>query len=328
VDVPGPAACALIAALHAAQHGAGAARPIEDLERAVQRVDQETWRQAASLAQELGAGSAFSVGLRLTSRGCELAERLGLSFEAPSRALRLISSTPPRTAMGIEQLVTAKGARARMTLLGRKLAPSRESMRYHYPGARRGRSGLATAYVSRFFSLALSLPRGWRAWHGAARPPATPRRRTGLLHNLRGRSWAERRLHVRAVVALAIMGPAVRLLPFRVIGRAIGLREGECPETPDGRAGERAVEIGWAIRSAASQARHEPSCLVQALAAAALLRRAGIEATLTVGVAKDTSAAGGVAAHAWLDRGDLGLTGEAERHRYKPIKSFVLTRRT
>jgi hypothetical protein len=168
VEVPGFAACALIVALHAAQHGIGAGRPMADLARAVARVELETWREAAALAEVLGAAAAFALGLRLHPAGRALAGELGLP-EAASRALRLHAATPPRTALGIEQVVSARGARARLALLGRKVAPSREFMRHNYPPARRGRAQLAGAYAVRLGELAARLPRGMQAWLAASR---------------------------------------------------------------------------------------------------------------------------------------------------------------
>jgi hypothetical protein len=66
---------------------------------------------------------------------------------------------------------------------------------------------------------------------------------------------------------------------------------------------------------------------VQALAAAALLRRRGTGATLYLGVAKTAGAPEGLSAHAWLRCGELVLTGAAERTLFTTIASFVLTER-
>src|SRR5205085_9950710 len=87
VTVPSEMGCTLIVALHAAQHGVGDAKHMEDLRRACERVDIETWRAAAALAHELGAGDWFAAGLRLDRAGRKLADRLGLSAET-SRLVR------------------------------------------------------------------------------------------------------------------------------------------------------------------------------------------------------------------------------------------------
>jgi hypothetical protein len=103
----------------------------------------------------------------------------------------------------------------------------------------------------------------------------------------------------------------------------IGLRQGETPETLDPAMRAQAAAVGWAVRAAASHAPWESTCLVQALAGAALLRHRRIDGTLYLGVAKDAAAAESMSAHAWLRCGDLVLTGGAERARFTPIASFA-----
>jgi hypothetical protein len=169
VDVPSDAASALIVALHAAQHGAGARRPLDDLDRALRIVDEPTWRTAAAVADALGSGPAFAAGLRLRPRGREFARRLGLSEES-SRWVRLQTSTAGEAALGIERLIVTPGIRARARLLAAELVPSRQFMRAGYPLARRGFPGLVAAYLWRPFSLAGKLPRGVWRWTRAASP--------------------------------------------------------------------------------------------------------------------------------------------------------------
>jgi hypothetical protein len=128
---------------------------------------------------------------------------------------------------------------------------------------------------------------------------------------------------VRATVALAIMRLAA-LLPFRTIAGAIGLLEGQAPDATDPADAEYAAQIGWAVRSAAAHAPWKSTCLMQALAAAALLRRREIGATLYLGVAKEAAEPGGMIAHAWLRCGALVLTGDSERERFTVLASFAL----
>jgi Uncharacterised nucleotidyltransferase len=85
VNVPSPAVSVLIVALHAAFHegshwptpGGAPPPPMRDLHQAIARVDLPTWRAAATLAGELGAGAAFTTGMRLDPAGRELSARLG-----------------------------------------------------------------------------------------------------------------------------------------------------------------------------------------------------------------------------------------------------------
>jgi hypothetical protein len=58
VELLSPAARAMWIALHAVQHGVGSAKPMRDLERALERVDAETWTRAAELSRRLAAAAA------------------------------------------------------------------------------------------------------------------------------------------------------------------------------------------------------------------------------------------------------------------------------
>jgi hypothetical protein len=172
VYAPNETACAMIAALHVAQHGLGWSRPKADLERAVARVDLEVWRAAAALADELGAGPAFVVGLRQIPRGRNVVGRLGLSAAGASRSVRLRAGTAPGAAMAIEwfveQLLTTTGVRARMRFLARLAVPAPSWMLEGYPFARRGPGWLVTAYLVRPFRIAKMLPAGLWTWVTAA----------------------------------------------------------------------------------------------------------------------------------------------------------------
>src|SRR4051794_10334053 len=54
---------ALHLALHAAQHGRQGGRPLRDLARAVERIDEAHWREAAQVADRLGGTETFGAGL-------------------------------------------------------------------------------------------------------------------------------------------------------------------------------------------------------------------------------------------------------------------------
>jgi hypothetical protein len=144
------------------------------------------------------------------------------------------------------------------------------------------------------------------------------------LRKLTASSWRERWMLACALVALAIMRLVIGILPFRRIAAAIGLRPGRSPEEIDPASEARAVMIGRAVRSAAAHAPWDSTCLVQALAAASLLRLAGTDATLYLGVAKDGAGPKGLIAHAWLRCGAQVLTGAAERDRFTELASFAV----
>lgn len=159
---------ALHLALHAAHHGVGAAQPLEDLGRGLERLPGEVWQGAARLASELGATPAFAAGLRLLPGGVGVADSLGLPAQAPVE-VALRASSAPDTALGLERLFAARGARGKLRALGRALAPPPSLMRVWLPWTRRGRLWLAAAYAWRpFHLLGRSVP-AWRAWRRARR---------------------------------------------------------------------------------------------------------------------------------------------------------------
>jgi hypothetical protein len=159
---------ALILALHAAHHGAGFRRVLDDLEQALGRADLETWRQAADLAASLDATAAFASGLRLVPRGRELADELDLPTDRPV-ALALKVTSPPPLALGFEQLARARGLRAKLRILRHKVVPPPTFMRHWSPLARQGRRGLLLAYPWRPLWLLRGAPAGFRAWWVARR---------------------------------------------------------------------------------------------------------------------------------------------------------------
>jgi hypothetical protein len=153
-------------ALHAAHHHEG--RPMLDLERALERLDDGLWSEAAEVAEALDATAAFATGLRLTPAGDALARRLGV-HEAHSVAASLKVANVPLSE-GIEQLVATSSVRAKLALAWSELAPSADFLRWWSPAlARRGPLGLAAAYVWRVVWLIGHLPRGFIAWRRARR---------------------------------------------------------------------------------------------------------------------------------------------------------------
>ena len=157
---------ALHIALHAAHHGAEWTKALIHVARALAVVDDTTWREAATLAERLGAIESLAAGLRLLEEGDALAIRLGLpTTRSVDVALR--ASTPPPVALGFEQLARAQGIRGRARILWRKLVPPREFIRHWDPRAAESRAALALAYARRPFWLLRRAPEGLRAWRHA-----------------------------------------------------------------------------------------------------------------------------------------------------------------
>jgi len=168
VEILSEPARALHVALHAAVSEPDAEKPTIDLARAIERLPREIWEAAAVLATRLGADAAFETGLCRLPAGRKLAATLDL---APDRGVEevLLASSAPYSAWTVERLANAKGVRAKLRILGPRLFPKAEFMRVWYPAARRGRAGLARAYVQRLAWLLVMGPRAVRAWLRARR---------------------------------------------------------------------------------------------------------------------------------------------------------------
>lgn len=152
-------------ALHVAQHRDGKA--VIDLERALARVGDERWTEAAELAERVDGMAAFLSGLRVLERGEALVQRLGLRDVHSVQTLLRADQVP--LAEGLHELSSTPGWRAKLRLLLGELAPSPEFMRWWSPLARRGHGGLVAAYLWRPIYLVSRLPAALRAFVRARR---------------------------------------------------------------------------------------------------------------------------------------------------------------
>jgi hypothetical protein len=162
VRVPGGVAQALTVVLHAAQHGAGTAQTMRDLERALESFAREVWERAAELARELDAEPAFHAGLTQLPSGSALAADLGLESSGSRRAaIRATYGTAEPAVLGLDALLTLRGSR-RFAFVWGKVFPGADFMRERYPLARRGRVALAIAHGFRAGWILWRLPGGIR----------------------------------------------------------------------------------------------------------------------------------------------------------------------
>ncbi|MBI2865197.1 MAG: lasso peptide biosynthesis B2 protein [Chloroflexi bacterium] len=141
-------------------------------------------------------------------------------------------------------------------------------------------------------------------------------------HDLSGigrRSWTERWLVLEALVGLLLAGALVRSIPFKRLSRWYGLRLGDGVAEIPAASTATACRVGWAVSAVARRTPGYSTCLVQALAGAAMLRRRGLPATVYLGMAKDEVE--GYLAHAWLRCGDRILTGRHDG-RFATVASF------
>jgi hypothetical protein len=176
VRTPGLPVRALHIALHAAQHGTRAGKHLDDLERGLSLIETAVWRSACSLADRLGATGAFATGLRLSEAGRRLADELAVVDDG-SVETTLLAGTPVAGALGWHYLATARGLRARLHIVVRKVVPTRRFMRGWSPMARRGPAGLAAAYVVRVVWVLGRVVPGFLAWRRARRRRRGPQRR-------------------------------------------------------------------------------------------------------------------------------------------------------
>ena len=164
-------ACALHVALHAAQHGVRETRSVEDVRRAVERFSVEEWDRATVLATRLGARTSLAAGLRLVPSGVVLADELGLP-RGTSLVVAVRSETPPPVTEGLIRLAQTPGLGRRMRVVADAILPPPAYVRTYSTLARRGRLGLAAAYVERLVQLSWRLVPATRALLRARRSVA------------------------------------------------------------------------------------------------------------------------------------------------------------
>jgi hypothetical protein len=114
---------------------------------------------------------------------------------------------------------------------------------------------------------------------------------------------------------------AMACVPFRRIARWLGTPGAESPAMVTPEIASTAESIGWAVSVLGPRVPWDGRCLAQALAAAAMLRRRGVEGTVSFGVREGEPA--GFTAHAWLRVGSRAVTGGAGHERYKAFTTFA-----
>jgi hypothetical protein len=135
--------------LHAAHHANQVGgKPLEDLRRAFARVEEAEWLSALELARVYQGAPAFTAGLRLLPEGRDLVHRLGLD---EVRSLRHeIRREDNVIAEELYALLSADtGIRRKLAVASGDIFPRPDYMRWWSPLARRGKLGLAGAYLWR-----------------------------------------------------------------------------------------------------------------------------------------------------------------------------------
>jgi hypothetical protein len=168
VTVLSQAGRALHVALHALEHGVEMHKPLIDLDRALKRVPDEAWRDAADLAARLGATEAFVGGLRTLPAGAELAARLGLTSGTHAQEVMLVDSRL-YSSWAIQRVADIPGLSGKVRAVARRVFPNPGFMRVRYPAANRGPVGLGYAYLLRLAWFATASGPAVRAWWRASR---------------------------------------------------------------------------------------------------------------------------------------------------------------
>lgn len=146
-------------------------------------------------------------------------------------------------------------------------------------------------------------------------PTPTPRKRRSR--------WRQAGLLLEACCWLGVMRVAVLRAPFRRIIRWFHLAPAESRVTPSPADLALAEHIGQAVRFGAAHTPWQSACLVQSLAAMAMLRRRGITGTLYLGVARNVDGAPmPIDAHAWLCCGSMTVTGAIANRQFVTVACF------
>ncbi len=148
--VPDRDAVLLHVALHAAQHANLVdGKPLEDLRRALACVEESKWSNALEFARAYRGVPAFAAGLRLLPEGDDLAQRLDLGEEGSLKYTLLREDVIAEELYAL--LGASVGIRRKLTIAACRGFPGPDYMRWWSPLARRGKLGLAGAYLWRAF---------------------------------------------------------------------------------------------------------------------------------------------------------------------------------
>lgn len=148
---------ALVAALHAGNHGPAHEASHEDLRRVIDLMTPADWEQVALLARQAGAAGGLDAGLRLVTGGAAVASRLSLDSTDGGR-VRIRARGGSVAAVALEELVRRRGFSAKWRFLAAELVPSSTWMRRRSQLAQRGGPGLVLAHLVRLFRVAAQTP--------------------------------------------------------------------------------------------------------------------------------------------------------------------------
>jgi hypothetical protein len=123
-----------------------------------------------------------------------------------------------------------------------------------------------------------------------------------------------------ALLALLMARGAMALFPFRRIAAWLGTAGWESPLSLRNTELLIAKRVGWAVGAVARRVPWDGRCLAQALAATWMVRRRGLEGTVSFGAGRGEAAE--FTAHAWLRVGTYIVTGGPGHQRFKTFTTF------
>jgi len=138
------------------------------------------------------------------------------------------------------------------------------------------------------------------------------------LHKFFLLSPTERRLLLKSTLLLAVIRLGLWLLPMSV-QRSLLARLGRLSPVSSFGSTSLVDQITWAVTVAAGYV-PRATCLTQALAAQALLRREGIPTDFRLGVAMDHN--GKFQAHAWVERDGQVILGHFPEESYSTFNDL------
>ena len=132
-------------------------------------------------------------------------------------------------------------------------------------------------------------------------------------------SWRDRALLAEAAATVTLASFAIRVLPFRKVVAAAGLKTRLPAAGPD-RCAAEIDRCRWAVNACARRLPWKIVCFQKGLALHRLLRKRGIRTRLHYGVAQ--GGGGPLKAHVWVTHDGVAVIGGEEAEGYTCLATF------
>lgn len=141
-----------------------------------------------------------------------------------------------------------------------------------------------------------------------------------MARSWRSLSWREIFLLMESTALVVIAAPAIRILPFRYVGRIASIELSK-PVSDPARRDETIRRVRWAVGASAKRSPFRAMCIEQGLVAQLMLRRRGIDSTMYYGVAPPTPEKP-ISAHVWVKCGDVEVVGGDQAPAFALLATF------